>query len=62
MLVVTPENIVEVREVTLGEQHQQYYQVNAGLKAGEKVIISGVQHVRPGMQVNAILSSANAQP
>ncbi|NTY86311.1 efflux RND transporter periplasmic adaptor subunit [Serratia fonticola] len=62
VLVVTPENIVEVREVTLGEQHQQYYQVNAGLKAGEKVIISGVQHVRPGMQVNAILSSANAQP
>ncbi|MNF09444.1 Multidrug resistance protein MdtE precursor [compost metagenome] len=53
---------MEVREVTLGEQHQQYYQVNAGLKAGEKVIISGVQHVRPGMQVNAILSSANAQP
>ncbi|WP_431223194.1 efflux RND transporter periplasmic adaptor subunit [Serratia sp. L9] len=56
VLVVNPENKVEVREVTLGEQHQQSYLVTSGLKAGERVIIAGVQHARPGMQVNAILS------
>ncbi|WP_024911918.1 efflux RND transporter periplasmic adaptor subunit [Chania multitudinisentens] len=61
VLVVTPEDRVEVRLVVLGEQHQQQYQVASGLHAGERVIIAGVQHVRPGMQVNAVPASANAQ-
>ncbi|WP_227729916.1 efflux RND transporter periplasmic adaptor subunit [Yersinia proxima] len=53
VLVVTDKDQVEVRPVTLGEQFEQQYEVKDGLKVGERVIVSGLQHVRPGMIVSA---------
>ncbi|GKX51506.1 efflux RND transporter periplasmic adaptor subunit [Budvicia aquatica] len=53
VLVVDKENKVEVRPVQLGRQFQQEYEVVEGLKADEQVIVSGIQHVRAGMTVNA---------
>ena len=53
LLVVDKENKVEVRPVQLGRQFQQEYEVVEGLKADEQVIVSGIQHVRAGMTVNA---------
>ena len=53
VLVVTDKAVVEVRPVTLGEQFEQQYAVTDGVKVGEKVIVAGLQHVRPGMAVNA---------
>ncbi|MDR5017553.1 efflux RND transporter periplasmic adaptor subunit [Yersinia rochesterensis] len=52
VLVVTDKDQVEVRPVTLGEQFEQQYEVKEGLKVGERVIVSGLQHVRPGMTVS----------
>jgi RND family efflux transporter MFP subunit len=51
VLVVSPGNDVEYRPVQLGARHGEQRAVNAGVKAGEKVIVSGLMRVRPGMKV-----------
>ena len=55
VLVVGEGDKVALRAVTVREPYQQFYIVSAGLKAGERVIIEGIQKVRPGMQVKAEL-------
>ncbi|MFC0216844.1 efflux RND transporter periplasmic adaptor subunit [Pseudochelatococcus lubricantis] len=39
------------REVSLGSSHDGLRVVNAGLKPGERIIVNGLQHVRPGAAV-----------
>jgi multidrug efflux system membrane fusion protein len=39
------------RDVTLGTQQGPLQVITEGLKAGERVVVSGLQHVRPGMTV-----------
>ncbi|MEZ4547338.1 MAG: hypothetical protein R3B51_06315 [Thermodesulfobacteriota bacterium] len=51
--VVGEGNKVEFRNVTVGQDYGSKYTVIAsGVKAGEKVIIEGLQKVRPGMVVS----------
>ncbi|WP_231294045.1 efflux RND transporter periplasmic adaptor subunit [Yersinia massiliensis] len=57
VLVVNDKDQVEVRPVTLGEQFDQQYEVKEGLAVGERVIVAGLQHVRPGMTVNATVAT-----
>ncbi len=51
LLVVTPENVVEVRRVKLGAQLNVEWVVDDGVSSGERVIVHGVQKVKPGMTV-----------
>jgi membrane fusion protein (multidrug efflux system) len=51
VLVVGEGDKVALRTVTLGEPYQQFYIVTAGLKAGERVIVEGIQKARPGGKV-----------
>jgi len=44
-------NKVEYREVSLGSAVQGMRIVSSGLRAGERVVVNGVQRVRPGIQV-----------
>src|SRR5262249_4129858 len=53
VLVVGEGDKVAQRTVTLREAYQDFYIVTAGLKAGERVIVEGIQKTRPGMQVKA---------
>ncbi|UQS16707.1 efflux RND transporter periplasmic adaptor subunit [Pseudomonas sp. HS6] len=53
VLVVGAEDRVEYREVTLGNLHEGLRIVTSGLKAGDRVIVSGVQRVRPNDTVHA---------
>jgi membrane fusion protein (multidrug efflux system) len=55
VLVVGEGEKVALRTVTLGEPYQQFYIVTAGLKAGERVIVEGIQKARPGSKVKAEL-------
>ena len=57
VLVVGEGDKVALRTVTVREPYQQFYIVTAGLKAGERVIVEGVQKARPGMQVKPELRS-----
>lgn len=51
VLVVTDKNVVEYRAVKLGPLFEGMRVIREGLKAGERVIISGIQRARPGMTV-----------
>jgi membrane fusion protein, multidrug efflux system len=57
VLVVGEGDKVALRTVTLREPYQQFYIVSNGLKAGERVIVEGIQKARPGMQVKAELKA-----
>ena len=63
VLVVGEGDKVVLRTVTTREPYQQFYIVSAGLKAGERVIVEGIQKARPGMQVKPELKPlADGQP
>jgi membrane fusion protein (multidrug efflux system) len=50
--VVDDENKVSIRPVTVGERVGDLWIIADGLKPGERVVVEGVQKVRPGMRVN----------
>jgi len=50
--VVKPDNTVEIRNVTLGDQAGSYWIVTDGLKAGEKVVVEGIQKCQQGETVS----------
>lgn len=56
VLVVTDQSLVEQRYVTLGPQEETAVVVNDGLRDGESVIVEGLQRVRPGVEVDAVLA------
>lgn len=51
--VVEGDNRVTSRPVRLGALHDGLREITAGLKAGERVIVNGLQNVRPGSPVEA---------
>jgi len=51
VFVVSKENKVELRSVTLGDRVGEDYIVTAGLKPGERIVVEGIQKVRPGVTV-----------
>jgi membrane fusion protein (multidrug efflux system) len=53
VLVVGGDDKVEARRITLGETTGTQSVVRDGLKEGERVIVEGIQKVRPGMAVTA---------
>jgi membrane fusion protein (multidrug efflux system) len=56
VLVVSDQQRVEQRYVQLGTQVETAIIVEDGLRAGESVIVEGLQRVRPGIEVNAVLT------
>ena len=53
LYVVNSENVVEQREVQLGGLRDGLRVVEGGVKAGEWVVVSGLQRIRPGITVKA---------
>ena len=63
VMVVKPDNVVEVRPITVDRVVGDKWLVTGGLAAGERVILEGLQKVRPGAKVNAVEAAATgAQP
>jgi RND family efflux transporter MFP subunit len=59
--VVGPDNKVSIRTVTVGERVGNLWIVTEGLKAGERVVVEGLQKVRDGAPVKAVpVESAKA--
>lgn len=50
-MVVGPENKVEVRNLTANQAIGDKWLVSDGLKAGDRVIVTGLQRVKPGVAV-----------
>jgi membrane fusion protein (multidrug efflux system) len=59
-MVVGADNKVELRTVTTTQAIGDKWVVTDGLKAGDKVIVTGLQKIRPGVQVNAQEVDQNA--
>lgn len=51
--VIGEDNKAEIRPIKIGPRYKGQAVVTEGLKEGEKVIVEGVQKVRPGMAVTA---------
>ena len=51
-LVVDENNIVETRNLVLGKAVDDEWLISSGLAAGDRLIISGLQKIQPGMPVN----------
>ncbi|GGB62022.1 acriflavin resistance protein [Roseibium aquae] len=60
VLVVGQQETVEQRYVQLGDQIDGDFIVTDGLQEGERLIVEGLQKVRPGVPVNAVLASQPA--
>jgi len=58
--VVTPKGQIEYRPVTLGPIVDGLRVVRSGLKAGEPVVVNGLQRVRPGAQVTPVRDDVTA--
>ncbi|HJZ97057.1 MAG TPA: HlyD family secretion protein, partial [Candidatus Solibacter sp.] len=52
--VVTAGNKIAVRSVTLGDRVGQDYIITEGLKPGERIVVEGLQKVRPGATVTPV--------
>jgi membrane fusion protein, multidrug efflux system len=53
VLIVDADGKIAERSVELGGVLQDRWIVERGLSAGDRVLVAGVQHVQPGMQVQA---------
>jgi len=51
VMIVDKDNIVRRQKVTLGIRHSQKIEILTGLKVNERVVVAGLQHVRPGTPV-----------
>lgn len=51
VLVIGADNTLQYREVRLGAAVDGLRVVREGLKAGERIVVDGLQHVRPGTKV-----------
>jgi membrane fusion protein (multidrug efflux system) len=51
VMVVDAQNKVSVRTIKVGERSENSYIVLEGLKAGERVIVEGMQKAKPGSEV-----------
>jgi len=58
VLIVDPDNKVELRRITPGPVDGSDIVITDGLKEGEKVIVDGIQKVRPGQVVSATVLPA----
>jgi RND family efflux transporter MFP subunit len=50
--VVDSDNKVSIRTVQVGDRAGTQWIISDGLKPGERVVVEGVQRLRPGMEVN----------
>ncbi len=53
VLIVGPDNKVAQKTVILGDQIAQNFIVKSGIKLGDRVIVDGIQKVKPGQTVSA---------
>ena len=60
--VVGDDGAAQRRTVELGSQRGEMRIITGGLKAGERVIVKGLQRVKPGQKVEAELAAAAESP
>ena len=59
--VIGPDNKAEQRKVTAGQQFGENLLILENLKAGERIVVEGVQKVRDGMEVKPMTAAQAAE-
>jgi membrane fusion protein (multidrug efflux system) len=54
VLVVTAQNTVDKKEIVTGRRSPGKVEVISGLNAGHRVVVEGINRVRPGISVNVV--------
>ena len=62
LLVVNDKNVVEYRPVKLGPRQGSLRAISEGVRAGDWVIVNGIQRVRPGVTVSPQKVSMQPEP
>src|SRR5262249_34850232 len=60
--VIGPDNNVEVRSIELGPTTGAFVVVKGGLRAGERVVVDGVQKVKSGKPVTPTTADTSGLP
>lgn len=61
VLIIDDKNQVATRHVDMGRRLGAMWVVNGGLKDGERIVIEGLQKVRPGVEVNPIEKTVDSK-
>ncbi|MES3500261.1 efflux RND transporter periplasmic adaptor subunit [Citrobacter portucalensis] len=59
-LILDQENVVQLREINAVKAVGNQWLVTAGLRPGDRVIVSGLQRIRPGIKARVLPSKLNA--
>lgn len=59
--VVSADNKVQLRSLTLGDRVDQDYIVTEGLKAGERIVVDGILKVKPGAAVSPMAAPVSTE-
>lgn len=62
VMIVNPDNKTAYREVKLGAMTDDLRIITKGLNTGERIIVAGLQHVKPGDEVAPEPVAMNGQP
>ena len=57
VFVVGVSNTAEFRRITLGSRLGTFYVVKAGLKAGEKIVVEGIQKLQNGVPMMVMMTN-----
>lgn len=57
--IANSDNVIERREIEVGDVVGRYQIVEKGLTPGETVLVGGMNKVRPGAKVNTVVNNAN---
>lgn len=49
--VINAKGTADTRPIELGQQYEQYYIANKGLKAGDKVVVEGIERIQPNQKL-----------
>lgn len=62
VMLVGPDNKTVLRPIQTGALVRNQWIVNSGLKDGDRIVVSGIQKLKPGMVVKPRVAAAQPQP
>lgn len=60
--VMNAKGMADLRSVVLGQAYEQFYVVNKGLNAGEKVVVEGLDRIQPNLKLEQTVWQASTPP
>lgn len=49
--VINAKGSAEIRPIEIGQQYEQYYIANKGLKVGDKIVVEGMERIQPNQKL-----------